>query len=94
MCEVNWIIFAKKHKKGPRSYNENTTVLSLMVQIHIQLHYLKYILFRKLNLEFWDVFGRKHDMKHRNRPIKQVNLFFRSPNNLEIQEMKRKIDMV
>ena len=44
MCEVNWIILAKKHKKVLRSYNENTTALSSMVQIHIQLHYLKYCL--------------------------------------------------
>ena len=44
LCEVNWIILPKKHKKMLKSYNENTTVLSLMVQIRMQLQYLKYCL--------------------------------------------------
>ena len=33
------------------------------------------VLFRKLSLKFWDLFERKHDMKHWSRSIKQVNLF-------------------
>ena len=45
-------------------------------------------MFRKLNLGFWDLFGRKHGIKHENRSIKQVNWFFRSASNLWILEMK------